>query len=138
MIIGTFTYDKASDVYRGDIRTLTLHLTDVELRPTTRKSQREPDYRVTAESGGAIVEFGAAWKRVSDNNREFVSIVLDDPALNGAFNAALFMRGDNATGANLVWTRSLPRPKPNELAQAPERPARPKPARSRARRGPQA
>ncbi len=117
MIIGTFTYDPDRDSYRGDIRTLTLHLTSVELTPTARRAEREPDYRVTAEHGRGVVEYGAAWKRISESKIPFVSVSLDDPALPEAFYAALFLRDDGTT-ANLVWSRNLPKQRRAE----PERP----------------
>src|SRR5262249_17867690 len=116
MIIGSFTYDPASDTYSGEIRTLTLqrHLV---LRPTVKRGEREPDYPIVADGDGTPIEFGAAWKRQSERGQDFLSIVLDDPALRGPMNAALFIR-DRDNSSNLVWTRPAPRPKSVE----PERP----------------
>lgn len=116
MIIGKFTYDRNSDTYVGEIRTLTLQRS-VVLKPTSHNTEREPDYRIFGESDGGTVEFGAAWKRTSERGQEFVSILLDDPALDAPLNAALFMRGRENV-ASLVWTR------PSPQARAPE-PARP-------------
>jgi uncharacterized protein (DUF736 family) len=104
MIIGNFSYDLDRDIYRGEIATLTLQRSNVELRPTDKAGDREPDYRIVQERDGAIVEFAAAWKRSSGKGRDFLSITLDDPALPASLNAALFLsdRDDHAT---LVWQR---------------------------------
>jgi uncharacterized protein (DUF736 family) len=63
----------------------------VELRPIDKASDKEPDYRVVQERDGVIVEFGAAWKRSSGKDRDFLSVLLDDPALPASLNAALFL-----------------------------------------------
>jgi len=123
MIIGNFTYRADSDTYAGDISTLSLHRSLVELRPTDKTGDKEPDYRVVQERDGVIVEFGAAWKRSSGKGREFLSILLDDPALPGSLNAALFF-SDRDDRATLVWQR--------QAKKAPV--AEPEPAKSRARR----
>ena len=115
MIIGIFSYDHEHDTYTGHIRTLTLQRA-VALRPTARAGEREPDYRIFEEGEGGTVEFGAAWKRTSERGQEFLSIVIDDPALNAPLHAALFMR-ERENSANLVWTRPSTKPK----APTPER-----------------
>ena len=102
MIIGNFSYDAEHNTYAGEITTLTLQRSNVELRPNDKAADKETDYRIVQERDGAFVEFGAAWKRSSGSGREFLSITLDDPALPASLNAALFFldRDDRAT---LVW-----------------------------------
>jgi len=121
MIIGNFRFEDGS--YRGDITTLTLHRTNVVLRPTSKAGEREPDYRIVRETDTGTVEFGAAWKRRSEGGREFLSVVLDDPALPTSVNAAMFI-ADHEETATLVWQRGA------KKAATPEA----KPARSRSRR----
>ena len=108
MIIGNFSYDVDSDTYAGEITTLTLQRSNVELRPTGKTGDKEPDYRIVQECDGGITEFGAAWKRSSGNGRDFLSISLDDPALPASLNAALFPDKDVANAFNLVWNRPEP------------------------------
>jgi uncharacterized protein (DUF736 family) len=98
MIIGNFIYDSQRDVYRGEIATLTVQRGSIILRPTDKVGDREPDYRIVQEREGGVVELGAAWKRSSEKGRSFLSVMLDDPALPGALNAALFPsdRGERA------------------------------------------
>jgi uncharacterized protein (DUF736 family) len=104
MIIGNFSYDADQDIYFGEITTLTVQRSEVVFRPTDKNGEKEPDYRIVQERDGGTVEFGAAWKRNSERGRDFLSIVLDDPALPTTLNAALFM-SDSGDQANLVWQR---------------------------------
>jgi uncharacterized protein (DUF736 family) len=104
MIIGNFRIEDGS--YRGDITTLTLHRTNVVLRPTSKTGEREPDYRIVQVTESGTVDLGAAWKRRSEGGREFLSIVLDDPALPTSVNAAMFM-ADHEDTATLVWQRPM-------------------------------
>jgi uncharacterized protein (DUF736 family) len=106
MIIGNFTYDANADTYEGGIRTLSFS-TKVELRPVEKSGDKEPDYRIVAETIEGIVEVGAAWKRKSEKGQDFLSVSIDDPALSGAINAALFP-GENDENAVLVWNRRKP------------------------------
>jgi uncharacterized protein (DUF736 family) len=105
MIIGNFTYDPDQGTYSGAIKTLTFQREAVLIRPVQKIGEREPDYRVVHGDNGGQVEFGAAWKRTSERGRDFLSIVLDDPALPASLNAALFP-DNNENTATLVWTRS--------------------------------
>jgi uncharacterized protein (DUF736 family) len=111
MIIGNFKYDAASDSYTGDVATLTFNRSNVQLAPNEKSSIKEPDYRIVSETPNGTVEFGAAWKRTSERGQEFLSVSIDDPALSGSLNAALFP-DEHGKSAALVWRR------PKENAQA--------------------
>jgi uncharacterized protein (DUF736 family) len=128
MIIGNFSYDALNDTYSGEITTLTVERSNVEFRPTSKTGDKEPDYRIIQERDGAVAEFGAAWKRSSGSGREFLSIMLDDPALPASLNAALFF-SDRDDRATLVWqrqTRRAPAAEPeNARARRPSAPASP-------------
>lgn len=104
MIIGNFSYDKKADTYSGDITTLTFHRNDVQFRPVKKSEGKEPQYRIIAQTRLGAVEFGAAWKRTSEKGQDFLSVAIDDPALPGALNAALFAAEDGKS-ATLVWSR---------------------------------
>src|SRR4051812_16013197 len=108
MIIGNFTYDSTTDIYTGEIRTLTTLWRTVVFRPTALDGTGKPDYRILEEGTGGTVEFGAAWKRTSERGQDFISVVLDDPALAAPVNAALFRRAPENT-ASLVWSRREPK-----------------------------
>jgi uncharacterized protein (DUF736 family) len=132
MIIGNFLYDPEKDTYSGDITTLTLQRDNVSLRPNKKSGEREPDYRIVHEQGGASVEFGAAWKRESEKGRAFLSLVLDDPALPTPVNAALFLSDADAT-ARLVWQRPAkkdPEPEENSTPKRTRRSGSPRPKES--------
>lgn len=121
MIIGNFMYAAETDTYAGFIATLTVHHGDVAIRPAEKSGDKEPDYRVVAEMGFGPIELGAAWKRTSERGQEFLSVSLDDPALNGPVNAALFLNAEDST-AVLAWNR--PKAKPAAVTA----PAKPKKA----------
>jgi uncharacterized protein (DUF736 family) len=97
--IGTFTAN-ADGSFTGAIYTLAINLKKVQFRPVTEKSSdKSPDFRVTA--GNA--DLGAAWKKTSKDNNEYLSVRLDDPSFGNAINAALVVIDGVQT---LVWSRS--------------------------------
>jgi uncharacterized protein (DUF736 family) len=127
MIIGNFSFDRRSNTYAATITTLTLHRSNIVLRLTNKSGEKEPDYRIIQEDDSGTVEFGAAWKRSSGQGRDFLSIVLDDPAFPASLNAAMFL-SDREDTATLVWQR----PKPIARVAEPEpRAARPSGSSSR-------
>jgi uncharacterized protein (DUF736 family) len=107
MIIGNFLYEAETDTYAGDVTTLTFNRSSVQLKPVEKSGDKEPDYRVVAQTPHGTVEFGAAWKRKSEKGQDFLSVSIDDPALSGALNAALFP-GESGETAVLVWNRRKP------------------------------
>ncbi|MBQ1562057.1 DUF736 domain-containing protein [Caulobacter sp.] len=96
--IGTFTAN-ADGSYSGAIRTLTLNVKSISIRPCEKSGERGPDYRVFAGQ----TEFGAAWKKTSRDNNEYLSVKLDDLSFGEPVNAALVV----IDGVHsLVWSRS--------------------------------
>jgi uncharacterized protein (DUF736 family) len=96
--IGTFT--KSGDgSYAGSIKTLSLNVKQAQLRPVDRESENAPDFRIFANG----TEFGAAWKKTSRENRDYLSVKLDDPSFPAPIYANLV---DAEEGYNLVWSRS--------------------------------
>jgi uncharacterized protein (DUF736 family) len=110
MIIGNFKRNAKADTYTGDVSTLTFNRDNVQLTPNAKSNDKEPDYRIVAKAGTGTVEFGAAWKRTSERGQDFLSVSIDDPALPGSLNAALFTAEDGES-ATLVWTRPKSKPK---------------------------
>ena len=104
MIIGNFTYDQARDSYTGELATLEVGARKVAFRPAEARSEKAPQYRVVGLSKSGDVEFGAAWKKRSEEGRDYLSVKLDDPALTQALNCALVETGDSEDFI-LVWSR---------------------------------
>jgi uncharacterized protein (DUF736 family) len=105
MIIGSFLYNAKTDIFSGSITTLTFHLSNVELRPVEKTVDKEPDYRVIAETNAGTAEFGAAWKKRSTrDDKEYLSVSIDAPALSAPLNAAMFPAPNGET-AVLAWNR---------------------------------
>jgi uncharacterized protein (DUF736 family) len=95
--IGTFTKTDAGG-YTGTIKTPTQTIKTVELRPVEKDGDKSPDFRVF----GNGAEFGAGWKQTSREDREYVSLKLDDPYAPATIYANLFATDD---GFTLIWSR---------------------------------
>ncbi|MGI9375768.1 MAG: DUF736 domain-containing protein [Tsuneonella suprasediminis] len=74
--IGYVTRDPDTDVYKGQIRTLSIR-TDVEIVPNRAKSaSNQPDYRVLS----GPVELGAGWIRTGERSgKDYVSLAIAAP-----------------------------------------------------------
>ena len=103
---GQFTREGSG--FTGRVHTLTLYreLTIVPGDPSD--AENVPDFRVHhgADDGQ---EIGAAWKRTGEKAGEYLSILLDDPALPQPIRANLFRDDDAGSSWSLHWTRLKPR-----------------------------
>jgi uncharacterized protein (DUF736 family) len=96
--IGTFTAQ--NNGFAGTVRTLTLNV-KVKVVPNDKGSENAPDFRIQAAGN---YDIGAAWKKVSQSEREYLSVTLDDPSFPATIYARLVEAEDGAH--NLIWTRS--------------------------------
>jgi uncharacterized protein (DUF736 family) len=94
--IGTFARGD-NQTFVGTIQTLALSVKAV-VRPAQKDHEKAPDYRVYA----GAVEIGAAWKKTSKEDRDYLSVKLDDPSLPAPIYATL-VEGDGEH--NLIWSR---------------------------------
>ena len=101
--IGTFTKDDAGH-YNGTIRTLTWNVEHATFRPVETDNAKGPDFRLF--SGPS--ELGAAWKKTSRENRDYLSVKLDDPSFPAPIYASLV---DADEGYRLIWSRPEPKSK---------------------------
>jgi uncharacterized protein (DUF736 family) len=104
MIIGNFDYNEAQDTFTGELATLEVGARTVMFRPNEAKTDKAPNYRIVSVTKTGDVEFGAAWKKRSEEGRDYLSVKLDDPALTQPLNCALVEAG-NSEGFILVWSR---------------------------------
>lgn len=96
--IGTFS--KTTDGgYAGSIKTLSLNVKAAQFRPNDKTDEKAPDFRIFAGQ----TEFGAAWRKTSRENREYLSVKLDDPSFVAPIYASLVEVED---GMSLIWARS--------------------------------
>ncbi|RAK53004.1 DUF736 domain-containing protein [Phenylobacterium deserti] len=96
--IGTFV--KTPDgSYAGSIKTLSLNVKAAQLRPNEKGDDKAPDFRIFAGQ----TEFGAAWKKTSRENRDYLSVKLDDPSFPQPIFASLV---EAEEGYSLIWSRS--------------------------------
>ena len=87
------------DSLSGAIKTLTLNVKAAQFRPAPEKeNDKAPDYRIFAGN----TEFGAAWKKASRENNDYLSVKLDDPSFPAPIFASLV---DADEGYSLIWSR---------------------------------
>jgi uncharacterized protein (DUF736 family) len=96
--IGSFSKQDDGS-YAGSIKTLTLNVKTAQLRPADRDNDKAPDFRIFTGQ----TEFGAAWKKTSRENRDYLSVKLDDPSFPAPIYASLVDADD---GYALIWSRS--------------------------------
>ena len=96
--IGTFTAQ--GDGYTGSIKTLTLNVKGAVFRPAEKDKENGPDYRIFAGQ----TEFGAAWKKTSRENRDYISVKLDDPTFAAPIYATL-VETETPGEYALIWSR---------------------------------
>ena len=94
--IGAFTVQ--GDSYTGSIKTLTLNVRTAVLRPNEKSDDKAPDFRIFSGQ----TEFGAAWKKRSQQDREYLSVKLDDPSFPAPIYASLV---EIEGGHSLIWSR---------------------------------
>lgn len=101
--IGTFKRNAEDGSYAGAIKTLTLNVKQARLQPVVSDSDKGPDFRIFAGS----TEFGAAWKKTSREEREYLSVKLDDPSFVSPIYATL-VKAPEASGEGyaMIWSRS--------------------------------
>ncbi len=96
--IGTFT--ATENGFTGSIRTLALNV-KARIARVDNPSDRGPHFRIYA----GAVELGAAWqKRSEQNDRDYLSVKLDDPSFSAPINATL-TEVDGGDGYQLIWSR---------------------------------
>ena len=96
--IGSFKKSENGD-YAGAVKTLTLNV-KARITPVEKTNDKAPDFRIYA----AKTEFGAAWKKTSNEGREYLSVKLDDPSFNAPIYANLF-DDEDGEGYSLIWSR---------------------------------
>jgi len=100
--IGRFI--RTADGFHGHIQTLSL---DVELClvPADADAENAPDYRIHLGADGEGPEIGAGWKRIGERAGDYVSLMIDDPALPQSINANLFQSNRDGQEHHLLWNR---------------------------------
>ena len=94
--IGTFTKSEDGSL-SGSIKTLTLNV-KATFRADDKENDKAPDFRIFSGQ----TEFGAAWKKTSRENNDYLSVKLDDPSFPAPIFASLV---DADEGYSLIWSR---------------------------------
>jgi len=96
--IGSF-HKQDDGSYTGAIKTLSLNVKQAQFRANEKVDDKAPDFRIFSGQ----TEFGAAWKKTSRENRDYLSVKLDDPSFPAPIYASLV---DAEDGYSLIWSRS--------------------------------
>ena len=97
--IGSFK--KSGNDYQGALHTLSVQQKNVRIvAETDAANENAPTHRVLVGSA----EIGAAWAKTSRENREYLSVKLDDPSFAAPIYANLVADDDGKT-FNLIWSR---------------------------------
>ena len=95
--IGTFT--KSENSFSGQIKTATLNV-KAKFAPAEKDNDKAPDYRIYAST----TELGAAWKKISNAGRDYLSVKLDDPSVPAPIFASL-VAVEGKDDFALIWSR---------------------------------
>lgn len=68
---------------------------------STYDTDKGPHFRIFA---GSSVELGAAWQKVSNEGRDYLSVKLDDPSFPAPIYATL-IEVEGEEGLQLIWSR---------------------------------
>ena len=102
--IGTFK--KSGAEFLGQIVTLNVQTKSVRIIPeANRSNENAPSHRIFV----GRAEVGAAWSKRSAEQRDYLSVKLDDPSFNAPIYANLF-DDEDGEGFTLIWSRGR---KPN-------------------------
>jgi len=97
--IGSFK--KVGSEFQGEIVTLSVQAKGVRIVPEANKANDQaPDYRVFV----GRAEIGAAWAKTSAEQRDYLSLKLDDPSFTAPIFANLFDDEDDGSHS-LIWSR---------------------------------
>jgi uncharacterized protein (DUF736 family) len=96
--IGSFKKSENGD-YAGAVKTLTLNV-KARITPVEKNNDKAPDFRIYASR----TEFGAAWRKMSNEGREYLSVKLDDPSFPSPIYASL-VEVEGEDGLSLIWSR---------------------------------
>ena len=95
-------FKKSGSEYHGEILTLGVQAKGVRIVPEqSRVSDNAPSHRVFV----GRAEIGAAWSKRSNENRDYLSVKLDDPSFPAPIYASLF-DDEDGEGFSLIWSRS--------------------------------
>ena len=98
--IGSFK--KVGNEFQGQIATLTMQTKNVRIAPeANRANAAAPSHRVFVGKA----EVGAAWTKRSAEQRDYLSVKLDDPSFNAPIYANL-VQDEEGEGFALIWSRS--------------------------------
>lgn len=102
--IGEFTRTQSG--FSGRLQTLSLADEITIVAVESSGVENAPDHRIHLGADENGPEIGAAWTRTGEKAGEYLSVLIDDPALPQPIRAALFQNGTNTSSWSLHWNRA--------------------------------
>ena len=95
-------FKKSGTEFLGQIVTLNVQTKSVRIIPeANRSNENAPSHRIFV----GRAEVGAAWSKRSAEQRDYLSVKLDDPSFNAPICANL-VQDEEGEGFALIWSRS--------------------------------
>ncbi len=95
--IGTFT--KTDNGFTGHIKTLTRSV-PISFEAVEKAGDKSPAYRIFSKNA----EIGAAWSKVSQKDKPYLAVTLNDPTFKAPIQCRLFEAEDGEY--RLLWNRN--------------------------------
>ena len=102
-LIGVFT--PTDNGFNGLIQTLLINAAVSMTRVTDKNSKNAPDYLINlgGDASGAII--GAGWIRRAEQERSYIAVQIDDPAISLPIKANLLLADARKSIHHLYWSR---------------------------------
>ena len=102
-LIGVFT--PTENGFNGRIQTLLFNAAVCMTRTTDKSSKNAPDYLINLgdDTSGAII--GAGWIRRAEQERSYIAVHIDDPAISLPIKANLLLADARKSIHHLYWSR---------------------------------
>ena len=102
-LIGVFT--PTENGFNGRIQTLIINAAVCMTRVTDKNSKNVPDYLINLgdDASGAII--GAGWIRRAEQERSYIAVQIDDPAISLPIKANLLLADAKKSIHHLYWSR---------------------------------
>ena len=102
-LIGVFT--PTDNGFNGRIQTLLINAAVSMTRVTDKNSKNAPDYLINLGDAASGAIIGAGWIRRAEQERSYIAVQIDDPAISLPIKANLLLADARKLIHHLYWSR---------------------------------
>ena len=102
-LIGVFT--PTENGFNGRIQTLLINAAVCMTRVTDKNSKNAPDYLINLGDAASGAIIGAGWIRRAEQERSYIAVQIDDPAISLPIKANLLLADARKSIHHLYWSR---------------------------------